>query len=139
MQQNRKIFSYTSIVLVLLLLFTGCTTETSTVQTDANDENDLTQYQTDYVGDNTKVIQITSKQSYPEGYSYDHIEIQSKEIPYELIVYLKVEETEEKDSKEKLEDNATISFELIGNLEKIRYINAATAEEIATFTRESNN
>ena len=32
--------------------------------------SDLSQYKTDYVGDNSKVINIVSGQEYPEGYSY---------------------------------------------------------------------
>ena len=97
-----------------LIYFAGCNrTEISELQED----DALTQYHTEYVGDSTKVIQITSKQSYPPGYSYDHIAIESKEEPYGLTVYLTVE--------------------LIGNLESIKYIDARTAEEIASFTRES--
>ena len=36
---------------------------------------DLSQYKTDYVGDSSNVINIVSGQEYPEGYSYDSIEI----------------------------------------------------------------
>ena len=39
---------------------------------------DLSQYKTDYVGDSSNVINIVSGQEYPEGYSYDSIEIQSE-------------------------------------------------------------
>ena len=38
---------------------------------------DLSQYKTDYVGDSSNVINIVSSQEYPEGYSYDSIEILS--------------------------------------------------------------
>ena len=38
---------------------------------------DLSQYKTDYVGDSSNVINIVSGQEYPEGYSYDSIQIQS--------------------------------------------------------------
>ena len=37
---------------------------------------DLSKYKTDYVGDSSNVINIVSGQEYPEGYSYDSIEIQ---------------------------------------------------------------
>ena len=100
------------------------------------EDDALTQYHTEYVGDSTKVIQITSKQSYPPGYSYDHIAIESKEEPYGLTVYLTVEGADD-DSKESLKENADVTFELIGNLESIKYIDVATADEIASFTRES--
>ena len=43
---------------------------------------DLSQYKTDYVGDSSNVINIVSSQEYPEGYSYDSIEIQSETEPY---------------------------------------------------------
>ena len=49
---------------------------------------DLSQYKTDYVGDSSKVINIVSGQEYPEGYSYDSIEIQSETEPYGLTVFL---------------------------------------------------
>ena len=39
---------------------------------------DLSQYKTDYVGDSSNVINIVSSQEYPEGYSYDSIEIDRK-------------------------------------------------------------
>ena len=49
---------------------------------------DLSQYKTDYVGDSSNVINIVSGQEYPEGYSYDSIEIQSETEPYGLTVFL---------------------------------------------------
>ena len=52
---------------------------------------DLSQYKTDYVGDSSNVINIVSGQEYPEGYSYDSIQIQSETKPYGLTVFLKVE------------------------------------------------
>ena len=119
-----------SLILITLLDYTR------TEKTELGENNTLSQYQTEYVGDNTKVIQITSKQTYPPGYSYDHISIESKEEPYGLTVYLTVEGADE-DSKKKLKENADVTFELIGNLESIKYIDARTAEEIASFTRES--
>ena len=51
----------------------------------------LSQYKTDYVGDAPNVINIVSGQCYPDGYSYDSIEIQSETVPYGLTVFLKVE------------------------------------------------
>ena len=116
-----------------LIYFAGCNrTEISELQED----DALTQYHTEYVGDNTKVIQITSKQSYPPGYNYDHIVLDTKKEPYGLTVYLTVEGADD-DSKESLKENADVTFELIGNLESIKYIDVATADEIASFTRES--
>ena len=48
---------------------------------------DLSQYKTDYVGDSSNVINIVSGQEYPEGYSYDSIEIQSETEPYGCLLY----------------------------------------------------
>ena len=118
---------------MVLIYFAGCNrTEISELQED----DALTQYHTEYVGDSTKVIQITSKQSYPPGYNYDHIVLDTKKEPYGLTVYLTVEGADD-DSKKKLKENANVTFELIGNLESIKYIDVATADEIASFTRES--
>lgn len=122
-----------SMILMVLIYFAGCNrTEISELQED----DALTQYHTEYVGDSTKVIQITSKQTYPTGYNYDHIVLDTKKEPYGLTVYLTVEGADD-DSKESLKENADVTFELIGNLESIKYIDVATADEIASFTRES--
>ena len=130
MKRFGKIICCLSLILITLLNYTR------TEKSELGENNTLTQYHTEYVGDSTKVIQITSKQSYPPGYSYDHIAIESKEEPYGLTVYLTVEGADE-DSKKKLKENANVTFELIGNLESIKYIDVATADEIASFTRES--
>ena len=128
-----KIIFCLSLILITLLYFVNYT---RTDKMESRENNTLSQYRTEYAGDNTKVIQITSKQTYPTGYSYDHIAIESKEEPYGLTVYLTVEEADE-DSKKKLEENADVTFELIGNLESIKYIDARTADEIASFTKDS--
>ena len=75
----------------------------------------LSQYKTDYVGDSSKVINIVSSQEYPEGYSYDSIQIQSETEPYGLTVFLKDEPSAAK-LEDELQVNADITFDLIGNL-----------------------
>ena len=130
MKRFGKIICCLSLILITLLNYTR------TEKSELGENNTLSQYQTEYVGDNTKVIQITSKQSYPPGYSYDHIVLDTKKEPYGLTVYLTVEGADD-DSKESLKENADVTFELIGNLESIKYIDVATADEIASFTRES--
>ena len=75
---------------------------------------DLSQYKTDYVGDSSNVINIVSWQEYPEGYSYDSIQIQSETQPYGLTVFLKVEASEVKIEDELLV-NAYMTFDFIGN------------------------
>lgn len=130
MKRFGKIICCLSLILITLLNYTR------TEKSELGENNTLSQYQTEYVGDNTKVIQITSKQSYPPGYNYDHIVLDTKKEPYGLTVYLTVEGADD-DSKESLKENADVTFELIGNLESIKYIDVATADEIASFTRES--
>ena len=71
---------------------------------------DLSQYKTDYVGDSSNVINIVSKQDYPEGYSYDSIEIQSETKPYGLTVFLKAEPSASM-LEDELQVNADITFD----------------------------
>lgn len=66
----------------LSMLFVGCGKVT---------EGDI---KTKYIGDNTKVSQIASRLPYPTGVTYDAIEIQSAEEPYELKVILKTDNTQ---------------------------------------------
>ena len=95
---------------------------------------DLSQYKTDYVRNSSNVINIVSRQDYPEGYTYDSIEIQSETEPYGLTVFLK-----SKPSASTLEDelqvNADITFDLIGNLGTLDYRTADSKEIIASYER----
>ncbi|MGN0466184.1 MAG: DUF4825 domain-containing protein [Lachnospiraceae bacterium] len=95
---------------------------------------DLSQYKTDYVGDAPNVINIVSSQDYPDGYSYDSIEIQSKTEPYGLTVFLKVEPSASKPEDE-LQVNADMTFDLIGNLGILDYKIADSKEIIASYER----
>ena len=95
---------------------------------------DLSQYKTDYVGDSSNVINIVSGQEYPEGYSYDSIEIQSETEPYGLTVFLKDEPSASK-LEDELQVNADITFDLIGNLETLDYKIADSKEIIASYER----
>ncbi len=98
---------------------------------------DLSQYKTDYVGDNSKVVHIVSNQIYPNGYSYDHIEIQSEKRPYGLTVFLISTNGDLTDEeKEVLESDSEEAFNLIGNVQTINYTNAETGEVIAAFNRD---
>ena len=95
---------------------------------------DLSQYKTDYVGNSSNVINIVSRQDYPEGYTYDSIEIQSETEPYGLTVFLK-----SNPSASTLEDellvNADMTFDLIGNLGTLDYRTAASKEIIVSYER----
>ena len=95
---------------------------------------DLSQYKTDYVGDSSNVINIVSSQEYPEGYSYDSIEIQSETEPYGLTVFLKDEPPAAK-LEDELQVNADMTFDLIGNLGTIDYKTADSKEIIASYER----
>ena len=95
---------------------------------------DLSQYKTDYVGDSSNVINIVSSQAYPEGYSYDSIEIQSEIEPYGLIVFLKDEPSAAK-LEDELQVNADMTFDLIGTLGTIDYKTADSKEIIASYER----
>ena len=94
----------------------------------------LSQYKTDYVGDSSNVINIVSGQEYPEGYSYDSIQIQSETKPYGLTVFLKVEPSAVK-IEDELQVNADMTFDLIGNLETLDYKIADSKEIIASYER----
>ena len=95
---------------------------------------DLSQYKTDYVGDSSNVINIVSGQEYPEGYSYDSIQIQSETKPYGLTVFLKVEPSAVK-IEDELQVNADMTFDLIGNLETLDYKIADSKEIIVSYER----
>ena len=95
---------------------------------------DLSQYKTDYVGDSSNVINIVSSQEYPEGYSYDSIEIQSETEPYGLTVFLKDELSAVK-LEDELQVDADMTFDLIGNLGTIDYKTADSKEIIASYER----
>ena len=88
----------------------------------------------DYVGDSSNVINIVSSQEYPEGYSYDSIEIQSETEPYGLTVFLKDEPSAVK-LEDELQVNADMTFDLIGNLGTIDYKTADSKEIIASYER----
>ncbi len=95
---------------------------------------DLSQYKTDYVGDSVNVINIVSGQDYPEGYSYDSIEIQSETEPYGLTVFLKAEPSASV-LEDQLQVNADMTFDLIGNLETLDYKIVDSKEVIASYER----
>ena len=80
------------------------------------------------------VANIVSGQEYPEGYSYDSIEIQSETEPYGLTVFLKDEPSAAK-LEDELQVNADMTFDLIGNLGTIDYKTADSKEIIASYER----
>lgn len=117
--------------LMLSLCLTACGKTSTTINNSATSEGeasitdgsttDLEQFRTDYIGDNTKVVGIASNQTYPEGYSYDSIELQTEEQPYELKVFLKQDDSA-KTLYNELDENAKEAFDLIGNMDMLTYM-----------------
>lgn len=101
---------------------------------EGDNDYDLSQYKTDYVGDAPNVVNIVSHQKYPEEYSYDSIEIQSETEPFGLTVFLKGESSVAK-LEDELQSNAEVTFDLIGNLGTITYKNADSRDIIASYER----
>lgn len=118
------------ILIVLMMFLSACGEKTKELY----EIPDLSQYKTEYVGDAPNVVNIVSKQDYPDGYSYDSIEIQSETEPYGLTVFLKAEPSASK-IEDELQVNADITFELIGNLGIIEYREADSKELIASYER----
>lgn len=109
------------IIFTLLLIFSSCNRK----------EKSLYDFKTDFVGDNTKVSQIVSKEAYPKNFQTGEIKILSDKEPYGLKVFCKNFEDIE---KEDLFKNAAISFALIKNLDNLSYVDA-DEKEIFSFSR----
>ena len=109
------------IIFTLLLIFSSCNRK----------EKSLYDFKTDFVGDNTKVSQIVSKEAYPKNFQTGEIKILSDKEPYGLKVFCKNFEDIE---KEDLFENAAISFALIKNLDNLSYVDA-DEKEIFSFSR----
>ena len=119
------------------VLLTGCGG-----RTDQGNKTDLSQYQTDYIGNASNVVNIAANQEYPAGYTYESIEIQSQTEPYGLTVFLHVSadmpEIEEftPEIEELLNANASEAFDLIGNMGTLAYRNAENKAIIASYERQ---
>lgn len=122
--------SLTILVIVLMLSLSACRGKTKELY----EIPDLLQYKTEYIGDAPNVVKIVSQQDYPEGYSYDSIEIQSETEPYGLTVFLKAEPSAAK-IEDELQVNADMTFDLIGNLGILEYREADSKELIALYER----
>lgn len=88
---------------------------------------------TPYVGDAVKVSQIAQQLSYPDGYSYASLELQTDTEPYEMIVYLHGNGSA---GIVQFEECAQKSFELIGNLGVFTVRDSQSREELASFSLE---
>ncbi|NLL78720.1 MAG: DUF4825 domain-containing protein [Clostridiales bacterium] len=119
-----------ALVILSLMSLTACGGRTKELY----EVPDLSQYKTEYVGDAPNVVNIVSQQDYPEGYSYDSIEIQSETEPYGLTVFLKAAPAAS-EIEDELQTNADMAFDLIGNLGTLEYREANSKEFIAAYER----
>lgn len=109
------------IIFVLLLIFSSCNKK----------EESLYDFKTDFVGDNTRVSQIVSKEVYPKNLKTGEIKILSDKKPYGLKVFCKNYKDLE---REDLFKNAATTFALIKNLGNLSYVDA-DEKEIFSFSR----
>lgn len=79
----------------------------------------LYNYKTDFVGDNSSVSQIVSRQDYPKEFEVGAIEILSSKSPYGLKIFVK---DTSNINREDLFINAIETFALIKNLDRIYYV-----------------
>ena len=79
----------------------------------------LSQYATDYLGDAPSVVHIAAGMTYPAGWQYDHVELQTQQQPYGLDIHL----TGNGDTD--FQTNADTAFALIGNLDVVRFVDSA--------------
>ncbi|GBG07759.1 hypothetical protein PAT3040_02320 [Paenibacillus agaridevorans] len=107
----------------------------------------LWKYRTEYVGNSGKVSSISGHLDYPAPFKYDHIELQTKNKPYGLTVYIAMEEavTEHQlptaeqlaAAKPYFHKNALLLYGLIGNVDEIVFQLKGESEENSLFyTRE---
>ncbi len=95
---------------------------------------DLEDYRTDYIGDVSNVTKIAQLLPYPTGYRYDSIEIYSDQEPYELTVYLL--RTGEVDSPD-FARCAELVFEYIGNADFVTFRNRMDGAVLDSYARYS--
>ncbi|SKB74519.1 protein of unknown function [Lachnospiraceae bacterium] len=121
------------------MLFTGCVNNVNAdraVTTEAVSD-DIEQFRTPYVGDNTKVVGVASHLDYPEGLKYDHIEILSEKEPYGLNIYVKKDTQDlSNDAETALLKSSDTVFDLIGNVQTLTFMDASNNETIAEFQRD---
>lgn len=112
---------FITVIFALVLIFSSCNKK----------EKSLYDFKTDFVGDNTKVSQIVSKEVYPKNLKTGEIKILSDKKPYGLKIFCKNYKDLE---REDLFKNAAITFALIKNLDNLSYVDAKE-KEIFSFTR----
>lgn len=88
---------------------------------------------TDYISDTATVTAIVKSLPYPEGYQYDHIEIQSSEEPYGLTVFLQGNSSVDMNM---IIEASNKVFESIGNLGSITFKSIDSGEIATIFAHE---
>lgn len=90
---------------------------------------------TDFVGDNSTVSAIVSHMTFPKGYEFDHIELETSEEPYGLTIVLRGSGDKDFDLFSK---NADLAFKHIGNLSSVMFLNKDTGELISVANKGIN-
>ena len=122
------------VIAIILIVLSIISVSACKSKEEMHEVSNLSQYKTDYVGDAPNVIKIVSGQDYPDGYSYDSIEIQSETEPYGLTVFLKAESSAS-NLEDELQVNADMTFDLISNLGTLNYEITDSKEIIASYKR----
>ncbi len=101
------------------------------------DTKELWQYRTDYLGDNVKVGAIINNLYFPEDVKTDGFRLQTENKPYALEINLISESSltayDLLDAVNIYTNNAEILFALIGNLERVDYVDSAHDERLVSF------
>ncbi|MFD2115665.1 DUF4825 domain-containing protein [Paenibacillus yanchengensis] len=97
-----------------------------------NDKEKLWLHRTSYMGDNNKVSTLSNTLQYPQPFQYDHIQLQTTNLPYRLTIFLKSDPTVESYGQPQLTDQRTtiqphfdraalLLFSLIENVDEISF------------------
>lgn len=98
--------------------------------TDSNLQTELVENRTPYIGDNSKDIHLLNALHFPEELEYDHIELQTKDEPYELTVYFNLKEGTDIENIDTTAD-AILLFATIENMGICRFQVNTTGDSIA--------
>ncbi len=82
---------------------------------------------TDYVGDNSKVINIISSLAWPSGATYQSLVLHTDRQPYSIEVKLKIDDAESEavfyqNRQIAFSERALLIFALIGNVERVDFV-----------------
>lgn len=119
-------------IFVALLIFTACSK--------SDTSKNIYDYKTDYVGDNSKVINIIEGVKMPPIIKRGDVKIMSDKEPYGIVIYLEnIEDMNPKD----LSPDVAVYFSLISNLGYVEYkdnnentIVKFTRDEVDNFLKE---